>query len=385
VFRRLDGLEKADNSLSRIEFDKLVLTYRPEINSQQLHWLLSLVNVSGSGQISFDEFRRTFGTEEYWVHEVFDTIAINLSPARSGFSIEEVFRRLDGLDLRDNSLSRAEFDKVILTYKPDLNEQQRSHLFALVNTSGSGKISFHEFKQRFDSAMPSRSAIEHRVGPMLVDDPFVCEVLGIVAAHLNKAKSMFSIEEIFRRLDGLDKTDNYLSQSEFVKLVTTYVPKLSTEQLARLFSSVNVSGSGRFSFVEFKRAFGLLQGTEVAIDPAPGAQHSDDAILAGILRGPDTGSQPGPGVSSHAIGRHRRDDVALADVIMQGSGSGRKASSAPSMRQYKDDAALAGIMRGSDGASPLSTAASTQAPALSQQGRDREDAALAGIMEGTAA
>ena len=43
-----------------------------------------------------------------------------LSPTETKLSIEEVFQRLDGLDSKDNALSRVEFDKMVLTYKPGL-------------------------------------------------------------------------------------------------------------------------------------------------------------------------------------------------------------------------------------------------------------------------
>uniref|UniRef100_A0A7S4UVP2 EF-hand domain-containing protein n=1 Tax=Alexandrium monilatum TaxID=311494 RepID=A0A7S4UVP2_9DINO len=202
-------------------------------------------------------------SEEPWVCEVFDSVRSCLSPARSGFSVEEVFDRLDKLQSADGGLSPAEFDKMILTYRPELSVQQLKKLFALVNTSGSGHISLREFKRRFGETVdqprrepgattPSLPAAEEgRQG-----EAWAHKVLEKVRNCLSPERSGHSIEEVFRRLDRLDKADNTLSPKEFFKMILTYEQGLSSQQLQRLFALVNASGSGKITYSEFKKRFG---------------------------------------------------------------------------------------------------------------------------------
>mmetsp|Transcript_16365 Transcript_16365/g.38380 ORF Transcript_16365/g.38380 Transcript_16365/m.38380 type:complete len:118 (+) Transcript_16365:71-424(+) len=109
------------------------------------------VNTSGSGQISLAEFKERFRLPrmEPWMQEFLSKVRVCLSEARCGLPLEEVFRRLDRLETADGALSRAEFDRMILAYAPELSPPQLHRLFALVNTSGSGRISFLEFQSFF--------------------------------------------------------------------------------------------------------------------------------------------------------------------------------------------------------------------------------------------
>merc|ERR1712039_1145939 len=86
--------------------------------------------------------------EKKWITETIAKLRDRLSPSRSKMSTEEVFKRLDGIDKADNTLSRAEFDKMVLTYDDlKVTKLQLQELFSFVNASGSGSISYKEFKE----------------------------------------------------------------------------------------------------------------------------------------------------------------------------------------------------------------------------------------------
>jgi len=248
--------------LSRAEFDKMILTYRPDLVSPQLQRLFSIVNVSGSGKISFSEFKKRFGElEEHGMDEVLTLVRDCLRPERSGLRIEEVFRRIDKLDIADGTLSQGEFDKMILTYRPDLSTAQLQKLFRLVNASGSGKITFDEFAKHFRSAParppptnPAAGSVGGTKGP--AEEAWAREVLDLVKSCLSPERCGLKIEDVFLRLDDLDKADNTLSRTEFDKMILTYKPGLKAAQLQTLFSLVNLSGSGKITFEEFVRRFG---------------------------------------------------------------------------------------------------------------------------------
>jgi len=70
-----------------------------------------------------------------------------LSIGRSGLTITEVFRRLD-VD-HDNKMTSYEFDRMVTTYRPELQQEHLLSLFQKVNTSNSGAISTTEFVARF--------------------------------------------------------------------------------------------------------------------------------------------------------------------------------------------------------------------------------------------
>merc|ERR1712232_731183 len=84
---------------------------------------------------------------EPWETEVFDNIRSCLNIVRSGMTITEVFRRLDIANT--NTLSPYEFQRMVLTYHPNLSQAHVDQLFRKINTSGSGNIVLGEFTRRF--------------------------------------------------------------------------------------------------------------------------------------------------------------------------------------------------------------------------------------------
>ena len=200
-------------------------------------------------------------SQEPWVKEVLGSIRSCFSEARSGLPIKDVFQRLDGLEHADNSLSRPEFNKMVLTYAPGLSPQQLQQLFALVNASGSGGISFEEFDRHLG---PSSEALGG-AGPLDPDtdagvhawmsEPWAFEALGVVASCIRQALPGVPVDELFRGLDGFQAYDCSLSAAGFHKMVHAYRPGLTEQQMRRLFSLVNRSGTGALSLGEFRAIF----------------------------------------------------------------------------------------------------------------------------------
>jgi len=87
--------------------------------------------------------------EALWEKEVLDTIRSNLSYQSCGFTLPEVFQRLDISN--SGFLEPYEFDRMAITYFPQLQPMQLKQLFSTVNVSCSGKITYYEFSQRFAS------------------------------------------------------------------------------------------------------------------------------------------------------------------------------------------------------------------------------------------
>jgi Ca2+-binding EF-hand superfamily protein len=90
--------------------------------------------------------------EEPWEKQVLDNVRSELLSNQSGvggsrLGISDVFRRLD-ID-KNGSISMSEFDRIIRTYHPDLQEFHVAKLFSLVNVSGNGHIGMNEFVRRF--------------------------------------------------------------------------------------------------------------------------------------------------------------------------------------------------------------------------------------------
>lgn len=82
-----------------------------------------------------------------WEKDVLDTIKSCLSFPRSGFRLHEAFERLN--TSKSGYLDSYEFDRMATAYYPELHPQQLRNLFATVNMSGSGRITYDEFSRRF--------------------------------------------------------------------------------------------------------------------------------------------------------------------------------------------------------------------------------------------
>lgn len=293
VFGRLYGLQTKDNSISQAEFNNMILMHIPGLTLQKLELLFRLVNVSGSGEISFEEFKRRLGTVpaahqpgEAWIQDVIATVRSCVSPLRTGMSIDEVFRRLDGLEKVDNTLSLKEFGKLVLAYQPNLTPMQLGRMFSFVNVSGSGQITFAEFKQCFKSdidkvtvarsqpAQPIQKSAEANTGQTLSETNWQCGILDTVRSCLSQERCGMAIEEVFKRLDKLETSDNALSPAEFNKMILTYNPDVSPLQLVKLFATVNTSGSGQITFAEFTKRLGPPTASISTLDTLANATES---------------------------------------------------------------------------------------------------------------
>jgi Ca2+-binding EF-hand superfamily protein len=84
---------------------------------------------------------------EPWAFEVFGRVRSCLSFARSNVMLDDAFRRLD--QTGSGTMTRFEFERMVSAYEPQLAQAHLEHLFSIVNTSGSGEISFDEFRQWF--------------------------------------------------------------------------------------------------------------------------------------------------------------------------------------------------------------------------------------------
>jgi len=94
-----------------------------------------------------DPRKGTAPFEAAWETEILDLMRSCFKERSGGMSITEVFRRLNYTGT--NSLSMAEFSRMVLTYRPDLTVTQVETLFYKVNLTRSGGISIGEFVQRF--------------------------------------------------------------------------------------------------------------------------------------------------------------------------------------------------------------------------------------------
>merc|ERR1711971_124414 len=84
---------------------------------------------------------------EPWERDILSTIRSCLSFQRSGFQLHQAFERLNVS--QSGFLDPYEFDRMAVAYFPELSAEQLQRLFADVNASGSGKITYAEFAATF--------------------------------------------------------------------------------------------------------------------------------------------------------------------------------------------------------------------------------------------
>lgn len=157
-----------DGFLSKQEWQGAMASIMPNMLIPDVDAIFFRFDGNGDGYLSLQEFMEFFTdltdrscnniqpgqwptyqappTEERWQKEVLDIVKECLSVGRSGLSITEVFRRLD-LD-GDNKMTAYEFDRLITTYRPELQRDHLIELFQKVNTSQSGAINMNEFIAR---------------------------------------------------------------------------------------------------------------------------------------------------------------------------------------------------------------------------------------------
>lgn len=163
--RNMDGL------LSREEWRRAMTLLGPEIPPSDVDAVFQYFDVNKDGFMSIAEFTTFFTNsidrmpsmsvstdywapqyaelpvEAYWEKEFLDLIRSCFKERSGGMTIGEVFRRLNLSGT--NQLSLPEFQRMVLTYQPDLTAAQVESLFYKVNISRTGSINLGEFVRRF--------------------------------------------------------------------------------------------------------------------------------------------------------------------------------------------------------------------------------------------
>jgi len=163
-----------DGYLSEDEWLRAMRTLVPELCQDEATSIFRHFDQSGDSRLSINEFQTFFDDvsgrmapmatsqgcrhalppryempqEELCQREILDVVRGALGNGRAGLAIRDVFRRLD-LD-GSCTMGRAEFDRMILEFRPGLSYVELGALFNVVNISGSGAITQGEFIRRFD-------------------------------------------------------------------------------------------------------------------------------------------------------------------------------------------------------------------------------------------
>lgn len=86
-----------------------------------------------------------------WARDVLESLRACWQPSTTRLATEELFGRFLGPHAADGCMSMQDFDRVVRAYRPELFPRHVQQLFALVNESGTGKITLAEFTRRFGS------------------------------------------------------------------------------------------------------------------------------------------------------------------------------------------------------------------------------------------
>eukprot|EP00747_Dinoflagellata_sp_TGD_P091644 gnl/TRDRNA2_/TRDRNA2_165139_c0_seq1.p1 gnl/TRDRNA2_/TRDRNA2_165139_c0~~gnl/TRDRNA2_/TRDRNA2_165139_c0_seq1.p1 ORF type:complete len:418 (+),score=46.43 gnl/TRDRNA2_/TRDRNA2_165139_c0_seq1:58-1311(+) len=165
-----------DSFLTRDEWQRALGLLCVGLNPEDCEAVFRRFDANGDGFLSIDEFScffnmalqrhtsvgpdglsygvdpslvcaQTIIPEQPWEAEALNLVRDALSVERSGLRIDDVFRRLDLT--QTGTMSSYEFNRMMSSYRPDLQTEHLNRLFQIVNVSGNGSINLSEFVRRF--------------------------------------------------------------------------------------------------------------------------------------------------------------------------------------------------------------------------------------------
>ena len=210
------------DKLSRIEFVRMVSTLGIILSNDELHKAFGIADGDKDGQISFEEFTRTFLKE--------NTESNNSIPVEE---LEIIRKCFDGVDGDANvKLDRNELSKRLESVGIELDVTQLNHVYYKADEND-GTVSFQEFVKLYYS-------VEE-----FIDSSVRC--------HKMSEDEIVGFCKYFWYSDK--DADGKLSPTEFLKMLDVLGMKLNEEEINRAFGIADVDGDGMISFNEFANAY----------------------------------------------------------------------------------------------------------------------------------
>jgi len=261
LFQKVD--KDHSGRLSWSEIEHVILSFQPDLSLTERDAIFRKFDRDASGEIDISEFCRTLNEAQpnalvaleskiSLLKEKFREMRLTLHQAFQVFD-----RNMDGFITRD------EFQRMVQTFNLTLNVAEANAIYSRFDLNADGFVNLHEFEsffQNFIDRAPSLPPgwtygnMPPPAPPPVTEEPWETEILELVRSCFSVGRSNMAITDVFRRLD-ISNT-GYLTRVEFDRMVTAYRPDLNAGHLARLFSIVNVSGSGQITMGEFIRRFG---------------------------------------------------------------------------------------------------------------------------------
>mmetsp|Transcript_68667 Transcript_68667/g.154309 ORF Transcript_68667/g.154309 Transcript_68667/m.154309 type:complete len:417 (-) Transcript_68667:85-1335(-) len=258
VFNKLDT--DRNGWLSWQELEHLILSFQPDLAFSEKQAVFDRFDRDRSGHVDLNEFCRALqeanATALVSVEDKVKYIGDKFK-AR-GLTIYDSFAVFDRNG--DGYLTREEWQRAMSVLAPDLHANDVEAVFRRFDVDYDGYMNIAEFQRFFQNALDRHSVVQTTPGVWPVyqappaEEPWQTQVLDLVKSCLSTSRTQLTASEVFRRLD-IDNNQT-LSSFEFNRVVTTYQPNLTQQQLEALFYKVNISGSGSISLGEFVRRFG---------------------------------------------------------------------------------------------------------------------------------
>lgn len=236
IFKKFDR-----NNDDRVSIDEFSAQFYPAATgSVSRNWYDQDLQMRGQTRaIGFGApVMSAYQTAERRVDDVICRIASAI--VRTGFTPQQLFQKVD-LD-HNGRLSRAELERVICSFQPDLSLSERDAIFRRFDTDGSGQVDITEFCTSLNRGSPNA---------------FVSMESKMKALGDKFRMSGQTVSDAFHVFDR--NYDGFLTRDEWFRAMRTFdtigSAVLTDAEIDAVFSRFDVNGDGYMSIQEFDQFF----------------------------------------------------------------------------------------------------------------------------------
>jgi Ca2+-binding EF-hand superfamily protein len=271
--------------ISREELEGVVLRFEPELSPSERDLIFNLLDRDKDGRLELSELISKFeGVSARAFASVEDVMKVFCKRfSQQGKTVAEAFRVFDRNN--DGFLSREEWRRSMGLLGPEISAADADAVFMHFDMNQDGFMSIHEFSAFFtttisrtppvrtetplpgmETPLPGTANPLPGTTPLLPGtttllpgtQPFEAvwekDILDLIRSCFKERSGGMPITEVFRRLNYTGS--NSLSMAEFSRMVLTYRPDLTVNQVESLFYKVNLTRSDGISIGEFVQRFG---------------------------------------------------------------------------------------------------------------------------------
>lgn len=265
--------------ISREELEGVVLRFEPDLSPSERDLIFNLLDRDKDGRLELSELISKFeGVSARAFASVEDVMKVFCKRfSQQGKTVAEAFRVFDRNN--DGFLSREEWRRSMgLLGGSEISPEDADAVFVHFDMNQDGFMSIHEFSAFFtttisrappvltetplpgmETPLPgSGTPLPGTETPLPGTQPFEAvwekDILDLIRSCFKERSGGMPITEVFRRLNYTGS--NSLSMAEFSRMVLTYRPDLTVNQVESMFYKVNLTRSGGISMGEFVQRFG---------------------------------------------------------------------------------------------------------------------------------